>query len=366
MRALLASLACVAVLLTMGGGAFAQNAADAGPAPTAADAGGGEVLAPPVLRSRAEATYPPDALRARVEGVVGLEVVVDEAGQVADAHVTAPAGHGFDEAALDAVRRFRFEPARKNGAPIRSSVQLSYEFHLPPPSLATPSPPVPPPTAPSPAPIPLQQGGDQSTLVLAQRPAAPVAASSDRNAASDSTTTQNELSLRPRYRAEGMLEVVPGVFSVQHAGGGKAQQDFARGFNLDHGTDLAFFVDGLPVNAVSHAHGQGYSDLHFLIPETVARVDSSKGTYASDVGDFGTAGSIHFRMADHTDESVAKLELAPTTGHERLVVVESPDFGDGWRMAVAAEVFHENGPFIHPEDYGRLNGYAKLTRVIDA
>jgi hypothetical protein len=177
--------------------------------------------------------------------------------------------------------------------------------------------------------------------------------------------SQDELSLRPRYRAEGLLEVVPGLFSVQHAGGGKAQQDFARGFNLDHGTDMAFFVDDVPINAVSHAHGQGFSDLHFIIPETVARVDSTKGTYAADVGDFGTAGSTSFRMADHTPESIARLELAPSTGHERLVVVESPELGDKWRMAVAAEALYENGPFIHPEDYGRFNGYAKATHDFD-
>lgn len=224
------------------------------------------------------------------------------------------------------------------------------------------------PTGPAPpagASLPIQQGADQSTLVLADRPPVPIGSPPERNAASDSTTDQNELSLRPRFRAEGLLEVVPGLFSVQHAGGGKAQQDFARGFNLDHGTDMAFFVDGVPINAVSHAHGQGYSDLHFLIPETVGRIDSTKGTYAADLGDFATAGSTTFRMADHTDESLAKLELAPSTGHERLVVLESPDLGEGWRMVVAAEAFHDNGPFIHPDDYDRLNAYAKATHVLD-
>jgi len=214
-------------------------------------------------------------------------------------------------------------------------------------------------------PLPIQEGPDQSTLVIAERPQVPIGAAPERNAASDSSTNQDELALRPRFRAEGLLEVVPGLFSVQHAGGGKAQQDFARGFNLDHGTDMAFFVDDVPINAVSHAHGQGYSDLHFIIPETVARVDSTKGTYAAGVGDFGTAGSTSFRMADHTPESIARLELAPSIGHERLVVVESPDFGDKWRMVVATEVFYENGPFIHPDDYGRLNGYAKATRALD-
>jgi TonB family protein len=328
-----------------------------------------DAVTPPVLRERAEATYPPDALRDRIEGTVGVEVAVDDTGHVTDARVTASAGHGFDEAALEAVRKFVFEPARRNGVAIRSNVQLAYEFHPP-----APSPPrstmdlspqkLPPPVAPPP-PSPVQQGPDQSTLVVAQRPLVPIGAPPERNAASDSSTDQAELSLRPRFRPEGLVEVVPGLFAVQHAGGGKADQDFARGFNLDHGTDMAFFMDGAPINAVSHAHGQGYSDLHFIIPETVARVDSTKGPYAADVGDFGTAGSVDFRMADHTPESVARLELAPSTGHERLVVVESPDFGEKWRMAVAAEVFYENGPFIHPEDYGRLNAYAKVTRVLD-
>lgn len=325
-----------------------------------------ESVTPPTLRTRAEATYPPDALRDRLEGTVGLSVVVDETGAVVDARVVAPAGHGFDEAALAAVRKFTFEPARRNGTPVRSTLQLAYEFHVPappPPAVARTTMAVPPPPPPPPGLV--QQGPNQSTLVVAERPQVPIGAPPERNAASDSSTSQDELALRPRFRAEGLLEVVPGLFSVQHAGGGKAQQDFARGFNLDHGTDMAFFVDDVPINMVSHAHGQGFSDLHFIIPETVARVDSTKGTYAADVGDFGTAGSTSFRMADHTPESIARLELAPSTGHERLVVVESPDFGDKWRMAVATEVFYENGPFIHPENYGRLNGYAKVTRVLD-
>ena len=321
-----------------------------------------QTLVPPSVRTRVEAPYPPGAMRDRLEGSVGLEIVVDAAGRVVDVRVTAPAGHGFDEAAIQAVKAFTFEPARKDGAPIRSTVQLAYDFHLhpPPPPAPPPSPPAPPP-----APLQTQQGPEQSTLVVAERAPVVFDAPRERRSASDSSTGHSDLSLHPRFRAEGMLAVVPGLFSVQHAGGGKAQQDFARGFNLDHGTDMAFFVDGAPVNAVSHAHGQGYSDLHFLIPETVARVDSTKGTYATEVGDFGTAGSVTFRMADHTDESVAKVELAPSTGHERFVVVESPDFGDRWRMAVAVEGFHENGPFIHPEDFGRLNAYAKATRVLD-
>jgi TonB family protein len=319
-----------------------------------------QTLTPPEVRTRVEATYPPEALRDRIAGTVGLEVVVDEHGRVVDAGVVQAAGHGFDEAALAAVRQFVFEPARKDGMPILSSVHLAYEFHPPP---------LPPPPVAAPAsegqPAETQQGPDQSTLVVAERAVVPIGAPPERDASSQSSTGRDEMLLLPRYRTEGMLDVVPGLFSVQHAGGGKAQQDFARGFNLDHGTDMAFFVDGVPVNAVSHAHGQGYTDLHFLIPETVERVDSRMGPYSADVGDFGTAGNVTFRMADHVPESLARVEWAPSTGHDRFVVVESPDFGDRWRMATAVEAFKEDGPFIHPENYRRLNAYAKVTRVLD-
>jgi TonB family protein len=315
---------------------------------------------PPEVRTRVEATYPPEALRDRLEGTVGLEVVVDESGHVVFAHVVQPAGHGFDDAALAAVRQFVFAPARQDGVAVRSKVQLAYEFHPPP----LPAPAVAGPSA-APAPAATQQGPDQSTLVVAERALVPIGAPPERDASSESSTAREEMLLLPRYRAEGMLDVVPGLFSVQHAGGGKAQQDFARGFDLDHGTDMAFFVDGVPVNAVSHAHGQGYTDLHFLIPETVERVDSRMGPYAADVGDFGTAGNVTFRMIDHVPESLARVEWAPSTGHDRFVVVESPDFGDRWRMAVAAEAFKEDGPFIHPENFRRLNAFAKITRVLD-
>jgi len=327
---------------------------------------GGATITPPVLRSRVEATYPPDAQRDRLEAVVGLELVIAEDGHVADAHVTAPAGHGFDEAALAAARQFTFAPARRNAVAIRSTVQLGYEFHLPPPAPAPVPPMVAAPAGPAPlAPIVTQLGPDQSTLVLAER-VSPNASllEPERLAASDSSVGQAEIALRPRMRAEGVLETVPGLFTVQHAGGGKAQQYFLRGFDLDHGTDFAVFVDGLPVNAVSHGHGQGFVDLHFMIPETIDTLESTKGPYSARVGDFATAGSVSFHMADHLDESIAKVEVGQY-GHKRAVVVESPDLGDKWRMVVGAELFNEDGPFIHPENYDRFNAYAKLTRVID-
>ncbi len=187
---------------------------------------------------------------------------------------------------------------------------------------------------------------------------------SDPLAASDSVVDARQLSLRPHRRAEDLTQEVPGLFTVQHAGGGKAQQYFMRGFDLDHGTDLAGFVDGVPINAVSHGHGQGYLDLHFLIPETIESIEATKGPYSPLVGDFATAGSMTFHVADHVDESIAKVE-AGTDGHRRAVVVDSPDLGPNWRMLVAAEAFDEDGPFIHPENYDRLSAVAKATRSFD-
>jgi TonB family protein len=327
-------------------------------------------VTPPVLQSRADADYPPEALRERLEATVGLEIVVDEVGRVTDARVTTPAGHGFDEAAVAAVKRFGFEPARKGGVPFKATLQIAYEFHLPPPPPPRPIYATPPPAPVTPslvAPLPIQEGPNQSTLVLAQRrPYTPGVQEPEHIAASDSAINQDELQLRPRLRdAEGVIEAVPGLFSVQHAGGGKAQQYFMRGFDLDHGTDLAFFVDGLPVNAVSHAHGQGFSDLHFVIPEVIEAVESTKGPYSVKAGDFNTAGTVTFHMADHLDESFARADVGQD-GYLRAAVAESPDLGKDWRMVVAAEAFNSDGPFIHPDDYDRLNAYTKATRVIDS
>ncbi len=184
-------------------------------------------------------------------------------------------------------------------------------------------------------------------------------------AASEITVSHDELATRPRMRAEEVLEAVPGLFTVQHSGGAKAQQYFLRGFDADHGTDIAFSVDGMPINFVSHAHGQGYTDLHFLIPELVFSVDGAKGPYSARAGDFATAGSVNLRLLDQAPESYASAELGPY-GRARGLVVDSPKLDDSWRAIVAAEVFTEDGPFVHPQGNQRFTGYARVTRVIDS
>ncbi len=112
---------------------------------------------------------------------------------------------------------------------------------------------------------------------------------------------------RPVLRPGEMLEFVPGLIVTQHSGDGKANQYFLRGFNLDHGTDFATFVDGMPVNMRTHAHGQGYTDLNFLIPELVARIDYKKGPYFADEGDFASAGAAHLSLIDAVDRGIASL-----------------------------------------------------------
>ena len=171
---------------------------------------------------------------------------------------------------------------------------------------------------------------------------------------------RRELELRPRLRPGDILEAVPGLFAVQHAGGGKANQYFLRGFDADHGTDVAFFVDGAPVNMVSHGHGQGFTDFHFLIPEIVVGLDGYKGTYYASLGDFATAGAVNLRLAEKFDESYAQYGIGQY-GIMRGLVIESPDLGDDWRVVAAAELYKDDGPFTNPEQLKRLNLYLRAT-----
>jgi outer membrane receptor protein involved in Fe transport len=180
-------------------------------------------------------------------------------------------------------------------------------------------------------------------------------------AASESVVGQPDLRLRPRSERSGdLVEAVPGLFTAQHAGGGKADQYFLRGFDADHGTDVAFFVDGVPVNLPSHAHGQGFSDLHFVIPEVVVGVGGFKGPYYAQFGDYATAGAVTLRLAEAVPESYARAEVGQY-GMKRLVLADSPGLGDDWRAVVAVEVAQQDGPFVHPEDFQHVNLYARVT-----
>lgn len=168
------------------------------------------------------------------------------------------------------------------------------------------------------------------------------------DASSQGTVTADLIASRPAMRTGEMLEFVPGMIVTQHSGDGKANQYFLRGFNLDHGTDFATYVDGMPVNQRSNVHGQGYSDLNFLIPELVQRIDYKKGTYFADEGDFSSAGAAHFRLADRLPEGIASVTLG-SYGNVRTVLADS--FGTtGGTLLYGLELGRNNGPWNTPEN----------------
>jgi hypothetical protein len=172
------------------------------------------------------------------------------------------------------------------------------------------------------------------------------------NAASAGDVSQEELASRALLRPGAILESVPGLIVTQHSGEGKANQYFLRAFNLDHGTDLATEVDDVPVNLPTHAHGQGYSDLNFLIPELVSDLHFKKGPYYADEGDFATAGAVRLALAD-TGADAAMLELG-ARGYRRALVTASTQTGPG-DLLFAADLYHDDGPFDRPDDYDRRN-----------
>jgi outer membrane receptor protein involved in Fe transport len=171
-----------------------------------------------------------------------------------------------------------------------------------------------------------------------------------------------DFEVRPQGRPADILRLIPGLIISQHQGGGKAEQYLIRGFDADHGTDLAIFVDGLPVNLRSHAHGQGYADLHFLIPETVKAVDVLKGTYFPEYGDFATAGVVNFATRDYVEENMVEV-AGGSFNTQRYLALLSPTRG-ALKTLIAIDGYHSDGPFEHPNMYGRFNLFAKASAEI--
>ncbi len=177
------------------------------------------------------------------------------------------------------------------------------------------------------------------------------------SAASSQTIRDRDFETRVMLKPSDLLKVTPGLFTGQHSGGGKANQYFLRGFDIDHGTDLALWVDHLPVNMVSHAHGQGYADLHFIIPELFQRVEVNKGPYSVEYGDFATAGAVRMVTRDHFDESYASLQAGMFQDYR---FVGRWSAGDTLlKPTLAAEIARNDGPFDSPENLERYNLFAR-------
>ena len=169
------------------------------------------------------------------------------------------------------------------------------------------------------------------------------------------TVTDIDLNISPVNSSQEVLRTVPGLFIAQHAGGGKAEQIFLRGFDIDHGTDIAITVDGMPVNMVSHAHGQGYADLHFVIPETVDKVDFAKGPYYSEQGNFTTAGYVDFQTKDRLDNSLFGVEVGQFNTFRTLGMFDLLGQNTNQSAYVATEYIQTDGPFESSQNFTRLN-----------
>ncbi|HMA51609.1 MAG TPA: TonB-dependent receptor plug domain-containing protein, partial [Magnetospirillaceae bacterium] len=175
--------------------------------------------------------------------------------------------------------------------------------------------------------------------------------------ASQGVVTGEELALRPVYRTSQLLESVPGLVATIHSGEGKANQYLLRGENLDHGIDLADFVDDMPVNRPTNAHGQGYSDLNFLIPETIGGLDYTKGPYYAAIGDFGAVGSAHMKLVDDLPDQISVR--AGTLGDQEILAGGTTHFDAGGRLWGAIDLDHLDGPWSPSNDYRKVSAAAR-------
>jgi TonB dependent receptor/TonB-dependent Receptor Plug Domain len=204
---------------------------------------------------------------------------------------------------------------------------------------------------------PVATSGDQlqEVTVTAQR----LSLIGSATTASEGVVVNDELALTPAYRPGQLLETVPGLVVTVHSGEGKANQYLLRGFNLDHGTDLASFVDEVPVNEPSHAHGQGYTDLNFLIPELATNIHYTKGTYYAAEGDFASVGAVHIGYLDTIADQVSLT--GGSWGFERLFSAGSAPVADG-NLLGALELQHYDGPWVVPGDQRKINAVVRYSQ----
>lgn len=176
------------------------------------------------------------------------------------------------------------------------------------------------------------------------------------------TISDLDIHLRRINNSQEVLRMVPGLFIGQHAGGGKAEQIFLRGFDIDHGTDINISVDGMPVNMPSHAHGQGYADLHFVIPEIIDNVNFNKGPYYADKGNFTTAGFVEFKTKDYLESNFVKTEggqFNTFRGIAGINILKPEGQKRDQSLYFAGEGSFTKGYFESPQDFSRFNGLLK-------
>ena len=178
------------------------------------------------------------------------------------------------------------------------------------------------------------------------------------------TISKIDLKVNPVNNSQEILRKVPGLFIGQHAGGGKAEQIFLRGFDIDHGTDITLSVDGMPINMVSHTHGQGYSDLHFMIPETIQKIDFGKGPYYANQGDFNTAGYVNFSTKNAINNNTISLEYGDFNSLRTLGMFNLLEQQKDENAYVAIEFIEFDGPYKSPQNFNRLNLFGKYSTFL--
>jgi outer membrane cobalamin receptor len=185
-------------------------------------------------------------------------------------------------------------------------------------------------------------------------------------AAKFSSLAKIDLALNPVKNTQELLRIVPGLFIAQHAGGGKAEQIFLRGFDCDHGTDVQVSVDGMPVNMVSHAHGQGYADAHFIIPETINNVDFGAGPYYSQHGNLNTAGYVAFSTFKNISKSTVQLEAARFNSYRTLAMIDLLKKNKDKQSAyIAGEFYYTDGPTENKQNFNRFNFFGKYNAALN-
>lgn len=176
-----------------------------------------------------------------------------------------------------------------------------------------------------------------------------------------------DLKIRPNRSAQDMLQLAPGLVIAQHAGGGKAEQIFLRGFDADHGTDVNISVDGMPVNMVSHGHGQGYADLHFMIPDIIEEVELYKGPYFAECGNLATAGAVAFRTREHIEGNRFRAEGGAFNTYRLTTLYQVPTQSPHNNAYFAGQFYNTDGPADSPQGFQRLNLFGKFhTHLSDA
>jgi outer membrane receptor protein involved in Fe transport len=182
------------------------------------------------------------------------------------------------------------------------------------------------------------------------------------DSSTEGTVTQKQLEDTPILRTGELLEAVPGLIISQHSGEGKANQYYLRGINLDHGTDFATTVDGMPVNMPTHAHGQGYSDINFVMPELLSGIQYKKGPYYADEGDFSAVGAAYMDYVNELKQNIGLLTIG-TNNYERGFAAASSNLFKG-KLLYAVELMHNDGPWQDPDNYKKINGIVRYSQQI--